>query len=221
MNENSKMGLENRGAAITSESFRIIRSRLGSFTAPEEVMELVIRIAHTTGDVEFGKEHYIPAEAVLRGIDAVLGGCSIITDVEMVKTGIRRSLADSLGCPVHCFLNDPGVVESSRRTGETRSALGMEKAGKLLDGSIVAIGNAPTALFRLLEMIQAGTAAPALVVGVPVGFVGALESKQALHASGCTCITNPSERGGSPIAAAIVNGILHLAAAKSAGADAG
>jgi precorrin-8X/cobalt-precorrin-8 methylmutase len=215
VNDNSSQSAENKGAAITTESFRIIRSRLGSFTAPEEVMELVIRIAHTTGDVEFGKEHHIPPEAVRRGIEAALGGCNIISDVEMVKTGIRRALADSLGCSLHCFLNDPEVVETSRGTGDTRSALGMEKAGKLLDGAIVAIGNAPTALFRLMEMIDAGTASPALVVGVPVGFVGALESKQVLHAGGYSCITNLSERGGSPIAAAIVNGILHLAAAKA------
>ena len=203
--------MANKGEAISKESFRIIRERLGDFSAPEEVMEIVIRIAHTTGDVEFGKSHYIPLEALQRGIEAAKRGCNIITDVEMVMTGIRRRWSDPLGCKVRCSLNDPKVVQLAAERGDTRSAIGMEAAEPLLNGAIVAIGNAPTALFRLLEMIEAGRVKPAIIVGTPVGFVGALESKQALHDSGYPCVTNLSERGGSPIAAAVVNGLLHLA----------
>ena len=203
-----------KGEKITRESFSIIRERLGDFRPPAEIMEIVIRICHTTGDPEFAKTFHIPGESLTKGLEAVKGGCPIITDVEMVRAGIRKSHADSLGCGVHCFLNDPEVIEKNRETGDTRSALAMEKAGGLLNGAVVAIGNAPTALFRLLEMIKEGRAKPALIVGVPVGFVGAYESKQALYDSGYPGITNLSERGGSTIAAAIVNGILSLATGK-------
>ncbi|WP_020611212.1 precorrin-8X methylmutase [Sediminispirochaeta bajacaliforniensis] len=202
-----------RGKVITEESFRIIRSRLGDFSAGDDVTEIVIRIAHTTGDVEFGKSCYVPKLSVKRGIEAISSGCPIVTDVEMVRTGIRAALAEKLGCRVHCFLNDTEVIDGARQSGETRSALGMRQAAEcsLLNGAVVAIGNAPTALFALLSMIESGRVKPALVVGIPVGFVGALESKQALYDSGYPCITNLSERGGSPIAAAIVNGLLFLA----------
>jgi precorrin-8X/cobalt-precorrin-8 methylmutase len=206
-----------KGASITEKSFRIIRDRLGDFQASADVMEIVIRIAHTTGDVVFGTEHHIPEDAVAAGVEAARNGCAVITDVEMVRTGIRTRWAEAAGCQVHCFLNDPWVIENAQAAGDTRSAYGMIRAGELLNGAIVAIGNAPTALFSLLKMIQDGSAAPALIVGVPVGFVDALESKQALYDSGYPCITNLSERGGSPIAAAIVNGILNLAL-KSQGA---
>lgn len=201
----------NKGQSITNTSFQIIRDRLGDFKADEWVTEIVIRVAHTTGDVEFAKTHIIPERAVREGVAAIKSGCSIITDVGMVNTGIRRSLSDKLGCVVRCFLNDPEVIEKSKQTGETKSELGMIQALPFLDGAVVAIGNAPTALFKLLELIREEKANPALIVGVPVGFVGALESKQALFDSGYTGITNLSERGGSPIAAAIVNGLLHLA----------
>jgi precorrin-8X/cobalt-precorrin-8 methylmutase len=202
----------NKGEAITKKSFQIIRDRLGPVSCSPEVLEIITRIAHTTGDVEFAKTFHIPEKALAGGIRAAQKGCPLITDVEMVKTGIRKSPANRLGCHIHCFLNDPRVHAESQKTGQTRSHLGMVKAGELLHGAIVAIGNAPTALFQLLTMVEQGRVNPALIIGVPVGFVGALESKQALFDSGFPGITNLSERGGSTIAAAIVNGILHLAA---------
>jgi precorrin-8X/cobalt-precorrin-8 methylmutase len=200
-----------KGARITEESFRIIQERLGSFAAAPDVTEIVVRIAHTTGDVTFGTEHVISEDALAAGVEAARAGCHIITDVEMVRTGIRREWADKLGCAVECFLNDTEVIAEAARSEATRSELGMRRAGELLNGALVAIGNAPTALFELLRMIEEGRVRPALIIGVPVGFVGALESKQALYDSGFPGITNLSERGGSPIAAAIVNGILALA----------
>ena len=199
------------GQQITNKSFSIIRNRLGDFTAPPEVMEIVIRIAHTTGDVQFGTSFNLGSEAVLAGVDAFKKGAPVITDVEMVRTGVRKSILHKLGGKDYCFLNDPEVVEKVKGSDTTRSALAMEKAGELLNGAVIAIGNAPTALFKLMEMTDAGLVKPALIIGVPVGFVGALESKEELAAKPYLHITNLSERGGSTIGAAIVNGLLALA----------
>lgn len=203
------------GDAITEESFRIIRSRLGSFAAPEDRMELIVRIAHTTGDVEFAKTFLFSPGSVAAGIAALRTGCGVVADVGMVRTGIRAALVRSLGGEVRCLLDDEETVALAGAEGITRSAAAFRRAGEagLLDGAVVAVGNAPTALFELMALARAGKAAPALVVGVPVGFVGALESKEALSRTGLAHITNLSERGGSPIAAAIVNGLAALAAA--------
>ncbi|HAK47292.1 MAG TPA: precorrin-8X methylmutase [Spirochaeta sp.] len=199
------------GPQITSKSFSIIRNRLGSFTAPSEVMEIVIRIAHTTGDVDFATTFDLEQEAVAAGVQALKNGAPVITDVEMVRTGVRKPLLHDLGGQDYCFLNDPEVVEKVKGSDTTRSALAMEKAGEILNGAVVAIGNAPTALFKLMEMTDASIVKPALIIGVPVGFVGALESKEELATKNYNHITNLSERGGSTIAAAIVNGLLALA----------
>jgi len=200
-----------RGEVITSKSFEIIKDRLGEFTAPAEELEIVVRIAHTTGDVEFAKTFHFREGAVRRGIEALKRGGNVITDVEMVRTGIRRSILDELGGGVHCFLNNEDVRKEAETAQATRSALGMRKATEPLRGGIAAVGNAPTALYELMDLIRRGETEPALIVGVPVGFVGALESKEALYETELPCITNLSERGGSTIAAAIVNGLLHLA----------
>ncbi|MBN2736729.1 MAG: precorrin-8X methylmutase [Spirochaetales bacterium] len=200
-----------KGEQITRKSFQIIRDRLGNRDYTSEKLEIITRIAHTTGDVDFATTFYMDQDALEKGIRAAQSACSIISDVEMVRTGIRKTLANELGCEVSCFLNHPWVIKKSQTSRKTRSSLGMDRAGDGLNNAIVAIGNAPTALFRLLELIKNNKAAPALIIGVPVGFVGALESKTALFQSQYPCITNLSERGGSPIAAAIVNGILELA----------
>lgn len=203
--------IRKKGDEITEKSFSIIRERLGDFRAGPEEMEIIIRIAHTTGDVEFAKTFLMTREALLRGAEALARGRNVVTDVEIVRAGIRRGLVEEMGGRVECLLNDPEVVAGAAKTGGTRSELAMRRAAPLLEGGIAAIGNAPTALFALLDMIREGTARPALVVGVPVGFVGAAESKKALAESGVPCVTNPGERGGSTIAAAVVNGLLVLA----------
>ena len=199
------------GQQITNKSFAIIQDRLGDYTAEPEVMELVIRIAHTTGDVEFAKTFNLNRDAIVQGVEALKNGAPVITDVEMVRTGVRKNLLKDLGGKDYCFLNDPEVVDAVKGKNTTRSALAMEKAGSLLNGAVIAIGNAPTALFQLMKMVDADEVKPALIVGVPVGFVGALESKEELAEKPYPHITNLSERGGSTIAAAIVNGLLALA----------
>ncbi len=199
------------GQEITSKSFDLIKERLGDFSAPPMEMEIIIRIAHTTGDVDFATTFLMSEGAVASGVAALRAGNPVITDVEMVRTGVRRNLLKDLGGESLCFLNDPDILEKVKGSGTTRSALAMKKAASRLHGAVVAIGNAPTALFQLMEMVDREEVAPALIVGVPVGFVGALESKQVLAEKTCQHITNLSERGGSPIAAAIVNGLLSLA----------
>lgn len=203
--------IRKKGDEITEKSFSIIRERLGDFSRSPEEMEIIIRIAHTTGDADFAKTFLMRREDLLLGAEALARGRNVVTDVEIVRAGIRRNLVEGFGGRVECLLNDPEVAAESDRTGDTRSAIAMRLAAPLLEGGIAAIGNAPTALFALMDLIREGTAKPALVVGVPVGFVGAAESKQALAGMGIPCLTNPGERGGSTIAAAIVNGLLVLA----------
>ncbi len=199
------------GQEITNKSFDLIKKRLDGFTAPKMEMEIIIRIAHTTGDVDFATTFCFPEGAVATGVAALRAGNPVITDVEMVRTGVRKNLLKELGGEALCFLNDPDVVEEVKGSDTTRSALAMKKAAFRLNGAVVAIGNAPTALFQLMEMVDRGEVKPALIIGVPVGFIGALESKQVLSEKPYQYITNLSERGGSPIAAAIVNGLLALA----------
>ena len=202
------------GIKITNRSFGIIRERLGDYETPEDIMEIIIRIAHAAGDVEFARTFIFHGDPVRKAIDSLMNGANIITDVEMVRTGIRKNIAETFGGKVLCFLNHPEVIKGVKGKETTRSALAIRMALPYIKDGIVAIGNAPTALFELMEMIKEGATEPAVVVGVPVGFVGALESKTIL--SGCSFphITNLSERGGSAIAAAIVNGFLTLALMK-------
>jgi precorrin-8X/cobalt-precorrin-8 methylmutase len=200
------------GDEITRRSFAIIRKRLEALPAgaalPPEVEPLVVRVAHTTGDVEFATTMLFSEGAVEAGTRALRAGKVILADVGMVRQGIRTRLLTGSGSRCLCLLDDPETAALAAREKITRSAAAVRRAAGLLDGAVVAIGNAPTALFELLALARAGKAAPALVIGVPVGFVGALESKIELSRSNLVHITNLSERGGSPIAAALVNGLI-------------
>ncbi len=200
------------GEAIARRSREIVLSRLGDFRPPEGELEIAIRVAHTTGDVEFGKTILFSPGAVDAGLAALRAGRPVVVDVGMVMAGIRVKRLSRLGSQAHCLLDEEETIELARSAGLTRSAAAIRRAAPLLEGAVVAIGNAPTALFELLALMRAGLK-PALVVGLPVGFVGALESKEALWAfpGPVPRITNLSERGGSPVAAAVVNGLVALA----------
>ena len=200
-----------RPSAITDSSFEIIEGRLGPLDVSDAERSLIIRVAHTTGDVEFGKTFTFSEGAVDAAVEALRNGCDVITDVETVRTGIRERPIEAFGGTVHCFLNETEVVRRAEREATTRSAVAMRFAAERINGAIVAIGNAPTALLELIEMIEEGIVKPAVVIGVPVGFVRALESKEILHDTDVPHITVLSERGGSTIAATIVNGIGILA----------
>ena len=196
---------------IYRRSFARIREEFGDYEGPEGEMLIRTRIAHTSADVEFAKTFSFHPQAVEAGTQALRQGAHIVTDVSMVSSGIRARLPESYRGNLSCFLYDDGVAEKAAELGTTKSAVALAGACEAFENGIVAIGNAPTALFELIDLMEEGKARPALIVGVPVGFVGAAESKLELMELDVPFITNPDRRGGSPLAAAIVNGLIHLA----------
>ncbi|MFT2111109.1 precorrin-8X methylmutase [Marinomonas sp. 2405UD68-3] len=194
---------------IEVDSFRQIRNLtdLSSFSKDEQ--QVVMRIVHSMGLPEVADSVRFSRNACQFGRDALANHCDILCDVEMVKQGITKRMIEKE--PL-CFLNDSRTPELAKARGETRSMAALRLWESSLEGSIVVIGNAPTALFRLLEMIQQGTAKPALIIGMPVGFVGAVESKEALWQAhetlGIECITLLGRWGGSAVTSASCNALL-------------
>ncbi|MFZ5643982.1 MAG: precorrin-8X methylmutase [Bacillota bacterium] len=194
---------------IEKKSMLIIEENLPQLQNFEErERQIVKRVIHTTGDLDCVSLVKISPGAVEAGLEAIRKGNGILTDVNMLKSGLIGDRMARFGVQSHCLISDPGVVEEARETGMTRAMIAIRKGAALADNGIVAIGNAPTALFELLKMIREGQARPALVVGTPVGFVGAAESKEMLMETGINYITMPGTRGGSTIAASIVNALL-------------
>ena len=194
---------------IEAESFIQIRELTNLDGLNREQQQVVMRIVHSVGIPEVAAHVRFSANACERGIAALSTDAPILCDVEMVKQGITKRMIKSE--PL-CFLNDPRTVEFAKTSGETRSMAALQLWQDNLAGSIVIIGNAPTALFRLLEMIEQGSPKPALIIGMPVGFVGAAESKQALwdvhEQLGIDCITLLGRMGGSAVSAATCNALL-------------
>ncbi len=162
-------------------------------------------MVHATADVSFARTLRIHPQAIERGLAALAAGKPILCDVKMLQAGMTKVRSEIL-----CAVDRPEVAALARDKGCTRAAAAMELLAPHLEGAIVAIGNAPTALWKIMEMARDGGPRPALVVGLPVGFVGARESKLALWESGLCYITNTSPRGGSPVAAAAVNALATL-----------
>jgi len=195
------------GAEIYRRSFAIIRAEaeLSRFTVEEE--RVAVRIIHASGMVEVASDIAFSAAAVLAGIKALEAGAPILCDARMVSNGVTRARlpADN---QVVCTLDDPSVAALAAKMGTTRTAAAMELWRDRLGGAVVAIGNAPTALFRLLEMLDEGVPAPACVIGMPVGFVGAAESKEALIADGrVPYLAVRGRKGGSAMTAAAINAL--------------
>ncbi|MDO8691161.1 MAG: precorrin-8X methylmutase, partial [Dehalococcoidia bacterium] len=166
-----------------------------------------------TGDPSIVDHLRIHPRAIDSGLAAIRGGSRIYTDVKMAAAGVNRQLASRFGCEVVCLIDHPDVAEEARRQFITRAAAGVGHFSGQLEGAIVAIGNAPTALFALLDLVDRGCPPPALVIGVPVGFVGAAEAKKELVDRDLSSITVEGTRGGSTIAVAVVNALLKIAAA--------
>jgi len=168
-----------------------------------------MRVVHSVGDPLVAQQMRVSANACAAGRDALANHNNILVDVEMVKQGITKRMIKNL--PL-CYLNHEDTAAIAKQRGETRSMAALDLWGEQLAGSVVVIGNAPTALFRLLEMIKAGSPRPALIVGIPVGFVGAAESKQTLwdihEELGIECITLLGRQGGSAAASSVVNALL-------------
>lgn len=199
---------ETNGSAISKESFRIVRegADLTAFT-PEEA-QVAVRMIHTAGDLDLPRHIVFHPGMVSAARGALRGGAPIFVDANMVKSGItrRRLPADN---EVHCFLRDQRAAVLAAEWGTTRSAAAVSLWGDDLEGAVVAIGNAPTALFHLLEVIADGGPRPAAIIGVPVGFVGSAESKQALADSdfGVPWLVVHGYRGGSALAASAINAL--------------
>ena len=196
---------------IEKESFRIIGTELDESVFPPLELPVVKRVIHTTADFEFKDILKFTPGAVEAGVRAIREGRNIITDVRMVEAGIMKYRLDPFGAKALCFSSDKSVTEAASAQGMTKTAASMRKAAEVMEGGIVAIGNAPTALSELLRLIASGGPKPALIIGVPVGFVGAVEAKEELEKSGLTSIYTKGRKGGSTIAVAIVNALAILA----------
>ncbi|MFO1084294.1 MAG: precorrin-8X methylmutase [Reyranellaceae bacterium] len=195
------------GAEIYRRSFAIIRAEadLARFEAAEE--RVVVRLIHACGMTEIARDVAMSVDFCSRARAALVGGAPILCDSKMVANGITRTRLPAAN-DVVCTLDDPSVPGLARAIGNTRTAAALELWRDRLGGSVVAIGNAPTALFRLLELIDAGVPAPAAVIGLPVGFVGAVESKEALAADGrLPFLIVRGRKGGSAMAVAAVNAL--------------
>ena len=194
---------------IEKRSFEIITGLLeGRVLDPEN--ELVVkRVIHTTADFDYADNLCFSEHAVTGGIEALRGGCDIVTDTQMARAGINKTVLARLGGQVHCFMSDQDVAEEARDRGVTRAAVSMERAAGLGKPCVFAIGNAPTALLALHELIAAGKVEPALIIGVPVGFVNVVESKERILASAAPHIVARGRKGGSNVAAAICNALLY------------
>lgn len=199
---------EKDGAEIYRQSFATIRAEADLTGLPAEVSQVAVRMIHACGMVDLVRDLAYSPGVVLRAREALRAGAPILCDAQMVASGVTRKRlpADN---DVVCTLSDPSVPALAEKLGTTRSAAALELWRDRLEGSVVAVGNAPTALFRLLEMIAEGAPRPAAVIGAPVGFIGAAESKDALAASplGLEHLVVRGRRGGSAMAAAAVNAI--------------
>lgn len=197
---------------IEVRSMEIIDGLLpaGDWDAGERTV--VKRLVHTSGDPSLAEAVRFSDGAVDAGVAALRAGGAVFTDTHMARTGINQDRVAALGGSVACLIADEAVAAEARRTGRTRAATAMRTLGPRLDGSVVALGNAPTALREVLALAAEGVARPALVIGMPVGFVDAEESKDALLASDLTFIAIQGTRGGSPLAAATVNALLRVLA---------
>ena len=197
--------------AIENRSMELIAPHLEGLDLDEHATKLYSRLIHASGDVGYAPITRVHPEAIDRAIEALKAGAHIYTDVEMVRTGINKKKLASFGGEVHCLVADPDVAVRAKELGITRAMVAMRQFGKALNGSIVAIGNAPTALFEVLRLVREEGIRPACIVGIPVGFVGAAESKAALAAHGIVpYITVEGTKGGSPIAAAAINALMYL-----------
>jgi precorrin-8X/cobalt-precorrin-8 methylmutase len=194
-------------AAITERSFAIIAAETELSALPEDIRPIAMRIVHACGMPDVVADLAFSEGAGATGRKALAGGAPILCDVRMVAAGLAtRCLAQRNA--IHVAIDEDGAAAFANATDQTRSAAGLELATRRLSNLVVVIGNAPTALFRLLELVEDGADPPALVLGFPVGFVGAAESKSALAASGLRFITLHGRRGGSAIAAAALNALI-------------
>ena len=199
---------------IEDLSFKIIDEEAGDHGFDDVHWQVVRRMIHTSADFEYIKSVRFYKDALSTGIQAIQKGCSIFTDTNMARVGIRKGEISSFGGEVTCLIADKDVAKTAKSTGVTRALAAVDKASSKMEGAIYVVGNAPTALLRLIELIREGTIKPALIVGLPVGFVNAAESKDELMTLEYPYISNKGRKGGSNVAASIINAMAIMAAKK-------
>lgn len=194
---------------IEKRSFEIISELLGDRILDPENELVIKRVIHTSADFDYADNLVFTPHAVQKGVEALKNGCHIVTDTQMAKAGINKTILGKLGGEVHCFMSDPDVAEEAKKRGVTRAVVSMERAAALQQPCIFAIGNAPTALFSLCDLMEQGKVDPALIIGVPVGFVNVVESKEKVMGMPVPSIVAKGRKGGSNVAAAICNALLY------------
>ena len=206
---------------IEKRSFEIIESEVGDHQYNENEWVIVRRVIHATADFDFADKGKIifHKKAIESAFNALRERCTVVTDVDMVLTAINKKSIIDLGLKAVCYISDSMVAEQAHRLGKTRSETAMRLAAKDMDGGIVAIGNAPTALYEVISMVREGITKPAVVVGIPVGFVSAAESKEELaKMHNLPFITNVGRKGGSSAVSSIINAIMLLYQSKRSSA---
>lgn len=196
-------------ADIEARSMEIIEGELGAIELPADKKDIIKRVIHTSADFEYARTLRFSDDAVEEGLTALRQGCTIVTDTNMALMGISAPALKKLGCTKVCFMADDDVAAAAKASGTTRAVASMDKACSIEGPVIFAIGNAPTALLRLKELIDAGKIRPALIVGVPVGFVNVVYAKEEIMKAGVPYILAAGRKGGSTIAAAICNAMLY------------
>ena len=207
------MSVHLRPEEIEAESFRIIEEELGKHDWNAQMWPLVRRAIHTSADFDYARSMVITEKAVASGIEALREGLGVVTDTTMIISGMSKERLGRFKVQTSCFVADPQVAKEAKEQGVTRSILAMRKAARDAANGIFVIGNAPTALFELIRLVREEGVRPRLIVALPVGFVGAAESKEALKElarefPGLQFVTNTGRKGGSNVAAAVMNAIL-------------
>lgn len=194
---------------IERRSFEIISGELKDVVLHEEQAPIIKRVIHTTADFDYVQNLCFSQNVVEQLKQALMEGCDIVTDTQMAKSGINKKMLASFGGEVHCFMSDEEVAKTARENNTTRAVASMDRSATLPKDVIYAIGNAPTALIRLYELIQEGKIKPRGIIGVPVGFVNVVEAKELIMEAGVPYIVARGRKGGSNVAAAICNALLY------------
>lgn len=196
---------------IEGRSFEMIDEEIGKHPFTAEQYPVVQRVIHASADFELGRSLVFHPDAIRSGIEAIRSGKKVVADVQMVQVGISKQRIEKYGGEIKVYISDSDVMEEAKRLNTTRAIISMRKAIKEADGGIFAIGNAPTALLELIRLIKEGEAKPGLVIGLPVGFVSAAESKEELAKLDVPFITNIGRKGGSTVTVAALNALSILA----------
>ena len=201
-----------KGQSIEDESMQIIENEIGPHSYNEQEWPIVRRVIHSTADFDFARDNKIifHKDAIKNGLKALKNGSSIVVDVNGIIGLLNKQNPKDFGNNVICNISELSVMEAAKEAGKTRAQMSMRIAKEDMNGGIVVVGNAPTALLEVMEMIREGITKPALVIGIPVGFISAVESKEELAKMDIPFITNLGRKGGSPCASAIVNALYKL-----------